>query len=273
MANSAYVSTGKPKVGGAIFRAPKGTTLPTSATEALDAAFIDLGFVSEDGVTNANSRESEDIKAWGGVTVLSSQTDVTDTWKAQFIESLNPEVLKMVFGENNVTGDIDTGITVKVNAEEALEAAYVFDMILKGGVLKRVVLPCAKMSELGETVYKDDEAIAYEVTLTALPDEQENMHYEYIVTPAQPGPTPPGPTPTTYSVTQNLTDVTSTFTGDSVEEGAAFTAELAATTGDIDTVEVTMGGTDITATAWDAVASTVTIAEVTGDIVITATAV
>lgn len=270
MANSAYVSTGKPKVGGAIFRAPKGTPLPTSATEALDNAFIDLGFVSEDGVTNSNARESEDIKAWGGTTVLTSQTDVTDTWQAQFIEAMNTEVLKMVFGENNVSGDLDAGITVKVNAEESIEAAYVFDMILKGGVLKRVVLPCAKMSELGDTVYKDDEAIAYEVTLTALPDEQENMHYEYIVTPAQPGPTPP--TPTTHSVTQNLTDVTSTFTGDSVEDGAAFSAELAPVTGDIDNVVVTMGGTDITTTAWDATASTVTIAAVTGDVVITASA-
>ena len=267
MANSAYVSTGKPKVGGAIFRAPKGTPLPTDATSALDPAFVDIGFVSEDGVTNSNARESEDIKAWGGVTVLSSQTDVTDTWQAQFIESLNPEVLKMVFGNNNVTGDLETGITVTVNAEEALEAAYVFDMILKGGVLKRVVLPCAKMSELGETVYKDDEAIAYDVTLTALPDEKENMHYEYIVTPAQ-----PGPTPTTRSVTQNLTNVTSTFTGDSIADGAEFTAELAPESGDITSVEVTMGGTDISATAWDSSTSTITIASVTGDIVITATA-
>ena len=268
MANSAYVSTGKPKVGGAIFRAPKGTTLPTDATSELDkSVWKDIGFVSEDGVTNSNSRDSEDIKAWGGVTVLSSQTDVTDTWQAQFIESLNVEVLKMVFGENNVTGDLDNGITIKVNAEEAVEAAYVFDMILKGGALKRVVLPCAKMSELGDTVYKDDEAIAYDVTLTALPDEKENMHYEYIVTPAQ-----PGPTPTTHSVTQNLTEVSSTFTGDSVEDGAAFTAELTATTGTITTVTVTMGGTDITATAWDDTTDTVTIAAVTGDVVITAVA-
>ena len=271
MANSAYVSTGKPRVGGAIFRAPKGTTLPTDATTALDTSvWKDIGFVSEDGVTNSNSRDSEDIKAWGGVTVLSSQTDVTDTWQAQFIESLNVEVLKMVFGEKNVSGDLENGITVTVNAAEALEAAYVFDMILKGGVLKRVVLPCAKMSELGDTVYKDDEAIAYDVTLTALPDEKENMHYEYIVTPAQPGPTPP--TPTTHSVTQNLTDVSSSFTGDSVEDGAAFTAELTATTGTISTVEVTMGGDDITATAWDETTDTVTIASVTGDVVITALA-
>ena len=184
MANASYVSTGKPIIGGAIFRAPKGTTLPTSATEALDPAFKDIGYVSEDGVTNSNSRESEEIKAWGGTTVLSSQTSVTDTWAAQFIESINVEVLKMVFGEDNVTGDIDTGIVVTVNGAEAAEAAYVFDMVLKGGVLKRVVLPCAKMSELGDTVYKDSEAIAYDVTLACMPDESENLHYEYIITPA-----------------------------------------------------------------------------------------
>ena len=43
------VTVGKPKVGGAVHWAPLGTALPTSATEALNAAFVDLGYVSEDG--------------------------------------------------------------------------------------------------------------------------------------------------------------------------------------------------------------------------------
>lgn len=191
MANSINVTTGKPRVGGAIFRAPLGTTLPTDATTALDEAFVDLGYVSEDGVTSSNSRESEDIKAWGGATVLTSQTDYQDTWQAVFIEAMNTDVLKMVFGNANVTGDLATGITVKANAGEPEQACYVFDMILKGGVLKRVVLPVASISEVGDVVYVDNEAVGYDVTLAAMPDTAGNTHYEYIVTPSStPTPTP-----------------------------------------------------------------------------------
>ena len=48
--NNTYVSTGKPKIGGAVFRAPLGTTLPTTADETLDAAFVNQGYCSEDGL-------------------------------------------------------------------------------------------------------------------------------------------------------------------------------------------------------------------------------
>lgn len=78
-------------------------------------------------------------------------------------------------------------------------------------------------------------------------------------------------TGTTHSVTQNLTNVTSSFTGNSVTDGAQFSATLTADEDyTLGTVEVTMGGDDITSTAYDA--GTVTISEVTGDVVITAEA-
>ena len=37
-------------------------------------------------------------------------------------------VMKAVYGDSNVTGTLDTGITVKVNAKELEAAAWVVDM-------------------------------------------------------------------------------------------------------------------------------------------------
>lgn len=80
------------------------------------------------------------------------------------------------------------------------------------------------------------------------------------------------PTPTVeYTVTNTLTNVTNSNNATKVNAGEAYSATLTADTGyTLGTVEVTMGGTDITSTAYDA--GTITIASVTGNIVITATA-
>lgn len=181
MSTVTNVSAGKPKVGGGAFRAALGSTLPTDATTALDAAFKNLGYVSEDGVTNENTPDSDDIKAWGGDTVLSLQTEKNDTFQLTLIEVLNANVLEAVYGSDNVSGTLAGGITVKANGDEAEEASWCFEMVLRDGAIKRVVVPDAKITEIGEISYTDDEAVGYEITLTAYPDASGNTHYEYII--------------------------------------------------------------------------------------------
>lgn len=183
MSKSQNVSTAKPKVGGAVWTAPLGTTLPTDSLEELDPEFKSLGYISEDGLTNENTPESENIKAWGGDIVANVQTDKEDNFTYTLIEAMNVNVLKQVYGEDNVSGELETGIEIKANNKEHEEHSLVVDMILKGGVLKRIVIPSGKVSEVGEINYGDEEAVGYETTIAAIADEEGNSHYEYIQKP------------------------------------------------------------------------------------------
>lgn len=184
---SLNVSLGKPKIGGAVYIAPVGTPLPTNAYSDLAADYQCCGYVSEDGVTNNRDIESSEIKAWGGDVVYSAQTGRADTWQAKFIEAKNDNVMKLYNGDGNVSGTLtsQTGIVVTANNTALSEHVYVIDMLLRAdenfpsGVPKRIVIPVGIVSATGEITFKDDEVIAYDVTITATPDTAGNSHYEY----------------------------------------------------------------------------------------------
>lgn len=76
----------------------------------------------------------------------------------------------------------------------------------------------------------------------------------------------------TYTITRNLTNCESSNTADSIAEGAAYTTMLTptGTYKKLGAITVTMGGTDISASAVSG--STITISSVTGDITITCAA-
>lgn len=76
-----------------------------------------------------------------------------------------------------------------------------------------------------------------------------------------------------FGITQNLVNVTSDYSGTQVTEGSSLEITLtAADTMTIGTVLVLMDGEDVTATAWNSETSKVTIASVSGAIVINAVA-
>ena len=184
MANAKNVTAAKPKVGGAVFRAPLGTTLPTDATTALNAAFKSLGYISKDGLVNSNSPSNTSESAWGGDTVLNTQGEKADNFKFTLIEATDVEVLKAVYGDDNVSGTLETGISVQSNAEENVPCSWVVEMLLKNNTKKRIVIPNAAVTGVGDITYADNSAVGYETTVSAVPDESGQSHYEYIIASA-----------------------------------------------------------------------------------------
>ena len=186
MNDSSKVSFGKPKATGAVWIAPAGTALPTDGTTTLAAAFKGLGYVSEDGMVNGVETDTESVKAWGGDTVLTDQTSFAETFTINQIET-NEETLKFYYGPDNVTVDSETGaITVRQNAKALPEHVIVFETVMTGNRVKRIVIPRGKIADRsGEITYVDNKAIAYPCKIAAFPSSVDgDYHKEYIATGA-----------------------------------------------------------------------------------------
>lgn len=175
------VSTGKPNIAGAIYAAPKSSSLsiPTDATTALSSDFVCLGYVSEDGLENSNDMDTSTIKAWGGAIVYRSLTEMVDEFKFALIESENVHTLEAVYGADNVT-EVDGAITINVKAENPEEKVWVFELALRGDKVKRIVVASGAVTAREPITYNDEDAIAYGLTVSAYPDADGVSHKEYI---------------------------------------------------------------------------------------------
>lgn len=179
--NSANVSVGKPQAAGGIWFGPLTATTPTDPFSEL-VGFTGGGYVSEDGLVNGIEADTENIVAWGGDTVLTVKTSHTETFQFTFIET-TADVLKQIYGPENVIVNMETGVLeVRHTAKDLPRVQYVFEILLTGNKVKRIVIPNGQVTEIGEISYVDGETIGYQPTLSAYPDESGVTAYEYIAT-------------------------------------------------------------------------------------------
>lgn len=117
-----------------------------------------------------------------------------------------------------------------------------------------------------KTTFVDNQTVIDADTLNAIQDELIRVGKLLPSGGDEPGAT-------TWSITATLTNATSSNSATSVAKGGSYSATITAKEGyTISSVTVTMGGIDITSTAWNAGNGTISISVVTGDIVITASA-
>lgn len=177
----------------------------------------------------------------------------------------SPDLLKLALGAADIDG------TTKIIPRKDLEQTdfanlwWVGDRADGGCVAVKLINALSTGGLQLQTTKNGKGQISVELTGHVSLADQTTMPMEfYSIDPEE---------TTSFSVTQTLENVTSSFTGESVTAESAFTATLTADTGyTLDTVSVKMGGVDITSTAYTAGTGAISIGSVTGAIIINATA-
>lgn len=178
------VFAAEPSAAGAAFVAPLGTTLPTSVDGALDAAFVGLGYVGEDGITETSERSTDEKKDMGGRIVKVLQTQYNHSFKFVLLESLNADVLKAIYGASNVTvtpadGTHGTQVKVRKTSKKLPHQTWVFDTIDSELSAKyRNCVADGQVISVGDVTLASKDTIEYEVELKVF----ESSTGEYVTT-------------------------------------------------------------------------------------------
>jgi hypothetical protein len=169
-----------PADGAAVYAAPLGTPLPTNATVALNAGFVDLGWVSEEGVTNAITRDVTRHKAWGGDTVKTTQDNYTESVSFALLES-SEAVLKVVYGDANVTaGGNYQSLKVEHSSLQLERKSFVIDFV-DGDRVGRILVREGLVVEIGDVRYVHSGLTMYELTVDVYkPDNGDNAVVTYF---------------------------------------------------------------------------------------------
>lgn len=114
------VNLGTGAATGMFFHAASGTPLPDYPLEELDAAWKQVGFVSQDGITWHHGRSAEALKDWSNSIRRMLQSSDDKTVAATLI-STTKEVLQTIFGADNVVETAATSDHGKLEAVEVKE--------------------------------------------------------------------------------------------------------------------------------------------------------
>lgn len=189
--NNDNVYAAKPRVGGAVFTAPLGTTVPTDAVSELAEAFTCVGYISADGFATSNTRKSETKQAWGGDTVGSSQSEYADTATLEMLETTAAN-LRLVYGDDNVIEDGRGGWRVRHNSKELESHVWVVEQLLGSDKVMRTVIDKAQVSEIEEVKRNNEDFMSYKVTLAMFSNLDGDTYNDYVAVVAPPEPSEPG---------------------------------------------------------------------------------
>lgn len=146
---------------GRVYVAPTTATAPTDSTTVLDVDFIDLGYVSSEGVNFETSRSSSQIRAWqDGDLVREVVTEATVTYSFMLLETTEA-VIEAYFGSTITAGKV----SLNPNSTGG-KKSFVIDVI-DGAKAIRHYIPSGEILSIEAQSITNGDALGYGITVTA----------------------------------------------------------------------------------------------------------
>jgi hypothetical protein len=168
--------------GGSVYVADIGTTLPTTATMALNAAFDDLGYLDEDGVTISPSADFTDIMMWQSSVPVKTTLD-TITLEIQFnMGQTNLTTWGLYFFVTDFTNNFGQAKLEIPSNPGSQEKALIVEWTDDEGDQTRLVFPRAVLTDRESLQLVRNDATIAGVTFRCL-DSNGTLGYIYSENP------------------------------------------------------------------------------------------
>lgn len=170
---------------GGAWVAPLGTAQPVNPATAPTGAWLAIGAISDDGLTNGVDEDSEQFTPWG----LSSpfRTVVTSsirTFSFTAWETNRPIVKSLQY--RVAVADLTPASGVTTFSETATSSpdrrAWLFD-VYDGTTWERFYVPEGEITDRSDVSYKQGEMSGYEWTISTYPDAANNLVYHSYMAP------------------------------------------------------------------------------------------
>lgn len=160
---------------------------PTPITTALDldfdptavAGWVRLGHAMTEGVDNSQEADNSEVIVWGAKTIRVNYTGFKDTVVVRFASSTDPDVLKVVFGADNVSVTPEGAVKLIVKSRQPEIGTLLIMGVTDDGRKRWIVVHKAQADLNVSRTFSDEDIVSIETTFACLDaGEEAGAHYE-----------------------------------------------------------------------------------------------
>lgn len=166
--------------GGQVYVAPVGTTLPADVDASLNAAFVGLGYTSDDGVSFSVARETTDFGAWQSFDPIRSVLASREIQATFQLLQWNEDTVPLAFGGGAVAGTTGSWSYDAPSPEDGIDERALILEAVDGDSVTRLLFARGVVIDAVEAQFNRTNMSALPITFKALAPTDGNPIYRIL---------------------------------------------------------------------------------------------